>query len=113
MCNGLRGLKRHQCSCHVIKSLENEAYESLQDCEIDTGQNVCNDINWDLLPNVKPGIKLPKSDLDWQLANKYSAAAKPISGINDSTINDTLNTMNLIIYDYCHDHFGTLEDTKL
>ena len=112
LCSGLRGLKRHQRSCHVIKGLENETYESLLNCEIDTGQNVCNDIDWDLLPNFKPGIKLPKSDLDWLLASNYFAATIPISGINDSTINNTLNTMNSVIYDYFHDHFGTLEDTS-
>ena len=112
VCNGFRGLKMHQCSCRVIKGLENETYESLQNHGIDTGQSDCSAIDWDSLPSVKPGIKLPKSDLDWQLANSYFAAALPISGIDKSIINDTLSAMNSVIYAYFRDNFGTLEDTN-
>ena len=112
VCNGLRGLKMHQRSCRVIKGLENETFESLESNDIDTGQTACNAIDWDSLPNVKPGIKLPKRDLDWQSANNYFAAAMPISGIVKSKIDDTLNVMNSVIYDYFRDNFGTLEDSN-
>ena len=97
LCSGLRGLKRHQRSCHVIKGLEHETYESLEHCKIDTGQNVSTDIDWDLLPSIKPGIRLPKTDLDWTLANAYFVAELPISGINNSDINNTLQAMNSLI----------------
>ena len=61
LCNGLRGLKMHQHSCLV-----NETFESAESCDPDTGQDTmgqdAGDIDWNSLPNVKPGIKLPKSD---------------------------------------------------
>ena len=112
VCNSLRGLKMHQRSCRVIKGLENETYQSLQNNDIDTGQSDCSAIDWDSLPSVKPGIKLPKSDLDWQLASSYFAAAMPISEIDKSNINDTLSAMTSVIYAYFRDNFGTLEDTN-
>ena len=58
-CNGLRGLKRHQRSCRVIKGLENESYESLEHCEIATGQSFNTDIDWEMLQCKEPGIKPP------------------------------------------------------
>ena len=78
-----------------------------------TGQIDCTPIDLESPPNVKPGIKLPKSDLDWQSANIDFAAAMPISGIDTSNIEDTLNAMYSVIYDYFRDNFGTLEMEKL
>ena len=111
-CNGVHGLMRHQRSCRVIKGLEHETYESLEHCEIETSQNICTDIDWDLLPCIKPGIRLPKSDLDWILANTYFVNALPISGINSSDINNTLQAMNSVIYEYFRENCGMLKDAN-
>ena len=60
ICNGLRGVKMHQRSCRIIKSLENETFESAESCDSDTGQDTtgqeAGDIDWNSLPNIKPGI---------------------------------------------------------
>ena len=85
---------------------------SILNTEIDTGQNVSTDIDWDLLPCIKPGIRLPKSDLDWKLANNYFVAALSTSGISSSDINNTLQTMNSVIYEYFRENFGILKDAN-
>ena len=60
--NGLRGLKMHQRSSRDIKSLTDEACDVLEETEnIDTDQNL-NSVEFDSMPTLKPGIKLPKSD---------------------------------------------------
>ena len=69
----------HQRSCRVIRDLEEETFESLEQNNLnDTGQNDDN-IDWDSLPTIKQGITLPKSDEQWKLANKYFAALMPSS----------------------------------
>ena len=64
------------------------------------------------MPNVTPGIKLPKRDSQWQSANGYFTIAMPISGIGISNIQDTLDAMNSTIYKYFHDKYGVVEDTN-
>ena len=51
-------------------------------------------------------------DLDWKLVNTYFVAALPNSGINNSNINDTMYTINLTIYEYFRENFGTLRDVN-
>ena len=63
-----------------------------------------------MLPSIKPGIKLPKCELYWELANTYFVSALRISGINNSNINDTLHALNSVIYEYLCKNYGTLED---
>ena len=64
----------HQRSCRVIKDMSSETFEVLEQSNFtDTGQNL-DSADWDLLPNIKPGIKLPKSDDQWKLANDYVTA---------------------------------------
>ena len=111
LCNGLRGLKMHQRSCRVIKSLTDETFEELEETEnIDTGQELAS-VDFDSMPTIKPGIKLPKSDDQWKTTNAYFAASLPISEIDHSNISVQIAAMNSTIYNYFHDNFGTLEDT--
>ena len=81
VCNGLRGLKMHQRSCRVITSLESETFEIEEQTDTDTGQ-IHNNVDWNSLPSIKAGIKLPKSDAQWQAANMYFASAMPVYGID-------------------------------
>ena len=70
-CKGLRGLKSHQRSCRVIKCL-NEEMVSTNDTKIDEiiNDNI-NDFIVENLPELKPGIKLPKTETGWKEANTY------------------------------------------
>ena len=85
VCNGVRGLKVHQRSCRVTKGLSKETFESLDIDEAydDTGQIEYN-IDFTSTPKIKAGVKLPKSDYDWKLANDFIAASMPIEDVNIS-----------------------------
>ena len=74
VCKELRGLKMHQQNCKVTKDLHRENFEVMQetmsehsnmDTELGT-QYACE------TPNIKIGIKLPKSDEQWSTANHFS-----------------------------------------
>ena len=110
VCNGLRGLTRHQRSCHIITSLDSKTFEIKQQTNVNTGQ-ISNNIDWNSLPSIKVSINLPKSDAQWQAANMYFTSAMPVFGIDKSNINDTLSAMTSIIYNYFHDTCGVLEVT--
>ena len=58
----------HQRSCRVITSLEDKAFEIEEHTDIETGQ-IDNTVDWNSLPSIKAGIKLPKNDAQWQTAN--------------------------------------------
>ena len=63
-----------------------------------------------ILPVIKPGIKLRKSDEHWKTANLHFMNSLPISDLKASCINRSIITMNETIYDYFDDNFGHSED---
>ena len=81
MCKGARGLKMHQRSCHVIHGLNNQlledredqmhANETLESTEIEFSDSACNLPIEENIPELKKGIKLPKTDNQWLTANEY------------------------------------------
>ena len=81
----------------------NETYD-------DTGQ-IEHQINANLVPTIKPGIKLKKSDYDWKLSNYFFTASLPVSEVVGSDINTIVSSLNSTIYDYFHENFGSLENT--
>ena len=101
----------HQRSCRVIKGLEQETFDSVDVNETydDTGQNEHQIIS-NSIPTIKPGIKLPKSDYYWKLANDFFTASLPVSELVGSDINTVVSSMNSTIYDYFHQNFGALEN---
>ena len=110
VCKGLRGLKMHQRNCRVIKDLADETYEFVQDDLIgsynndDSSENLNYDIS-SLLPNIKPGVKLPKSDDQWKAANLHFMVSLPICEINWSNTNDAMKLMNSTVYNYFKETF--------
>ena len=89
-----------QRSCRVIKGLEQEtfAHEDINQTYDDTGQ-LDDEIDFSTMPDIKPGARLPTSDLDWKLANDFFVGALPIADVNNNPINVVVSQMNLIIYD--------------
>ena len=111
LCNGVRGLKMHQRSCRLIKSLTDETLKELEETEnINTGQDLAS-VDFDSMPTMKPSSKLRKSDDQWKTTNAYFVASLPISEIDHKNISMQVAAMNSTIYNYFHDNFGTLEDT--
>ena len=65
-----------------------------------------------VLPKVKlkPGVKLPKCDADWNLANGYCRLHLDHSNtITD--INATVEEFNFVVYKYFHDNCGPVKNT--
>ena len=69
-------------------------------------------VDWDSLPNLKPGLKLPKSDDQWKLANAYFAASMPISDIDETNVELIIETMNSTMYTYFRKNCRLLDDSS-
>ena len=63
-CNRLCGFKMHQCSCRVIKDMSTEMVEVMEQSNfMDTRQDM-DSVDWDSLPNIKPGINYLKATIN-------------------------------------------------
>ncbi|XP_065066053.1 uncharacterized protein LOC135691968 [Rhopilema esculentum] len=106
----------HQRSCRAIKGLEGETFETVQseiDNSYDGGSNAAEQLDrfdYSNVPEIKPGIKLPKKDEQWKTANTYFAATLPLTEINPSNVNVSIKTMNSVIYDYFQINYGVSDD---
>ena len=113
MCKGARGLKMHQRSCHVIHGLKNQlledleeqmhANETLESTEIEFSDSACNLPIEENIPELKKGIKLPKTDNQWLTANEYFKSSLQLN----SPI--TTHDLNNLIYEYFSQNFGYSE----
>ena len=115
ICKGIRVLKMHQRACRVVKDLTEETFEFVE--ENLTGSYNNDNYNEDLdnnitnsIPDVKPEVKLPKSDDQWKDANLFFMVSLPISGLHSLSIDDSIDLMNSTIYNYFHENFGYSED---
>ena len=113
-CKGVRGLKAHQRSCRFIKGMCSDlllphAEENANDYDqiSDVVEDTLNET-----PNLKPGVKLPKTDLDWREADLYFRAELPISEVNEHSVNDCVIKMTNLVYDYFAENFGTVNKSK-
>ena len=111
ICKGIRGLKMHQRTCRVVKDLTEETFEFVE--ENLTGSYNNDNYNEDLSnnitnsnPDVKLGVKLPKSDDQWNDANLFFMVSLPISGLHSSSVDDSIDLMNSTIYNYFYENFG-------
>ena len=76
ICKGIRGLKMHQRTCRVVKDLTEEAFEFGEENFTGSYNNDNYNQDWDnnitsSIPDVKPGVKLSKSDDQWNDANLF------------------------------------------
>ena len=106
-CEGLRGLKINQRSCRVIKDLNKELTYHVEPLDSAKGGRI-NDYIQDL-PNIKLGIKLPKSESQWDEANGYFKATLPVHEINSNNVNACVSKMNNTIYDYFQKAYGNIK----
>ena len=93
--------------------MSSETFEVLEQSDFtDNGQDL-ESVDWDSLPTIKPGVKLPKSDDQWKLANDYFAASMPISDLDKTDVELTIETMNSNVYTYFRENCGLLDDSSL
>ena len=113
-CKGLRGLKSHQRSCCIIKSLNDALLydiELVNDVEIEILENYTISGS----PSLEPGVNLPKPLEDWNLANTFFIANISCTDIKERYLNTVVQDFSTIIYDYFKTNFGivkTYNDTK-
>ena len=120
-CEGLRGLKAHQRSCRVIKSmgdnfvdyLKNDYNELNDDNNIDNNvENNLIDDNMNESPSLRKGVKLPTSINDWDIVNTYFHSTLPTSEISEKDIEETIEHLNESVYKYFKDNFGLVDTAK-
>ena len=107
-CKGLRGLKSNQRSCRLIKSLNDELLydiEQVNDVQIETLENYT--INGS--PSLKPGVYLPKSLEDWNLANTFFTANIRCAHIRGRDLNTIVQSFNTVNCDYFKTNFGIVK----
>ena len=83
VCKGARGLKMHQQrSCRVIDGMEEELQQQMTDTlndqvyedSVQSVENVVPRLNSEeSYPDLKKGIKLPKSPLQWSIAYDFNS----------------------------------------
>ena len=61
------------------------------------------------MPDLKPGIKLPNTDAQWQEVDLFFRAELPISEIDESNVNECVLKMTNTIYDFFAKTFGTMK----
>ena len=81
----------HQPSCRVIKDLDKELTYHLDYGNDSAEYGRINDYIQDL-PNIKLGVKLPKSESQWDGANAYFKATLLVHEINSNNVNESLSS---------------------
>ena len=117
MCKGARGLKMHQRSCRVIDNLEDKLQQMAEvfndhhnEDNVDqvTPQN--SSINYqENFPDLKKGIKLPKSSSQWAIANEFFKITFSNHPIIPQDLNNSINTMATVMYNYFSENFGFVD----
>ena len=122
VCKGARGLKMHQRSCRVIDNLEDELQQQMAEaCDDHSNEeNVDQAISPENLstncqenfPDLMKGIKLPKSPLQWSIANDFFKLTFSNHPITPQDLNNNINTMATVIYNYFSENFGFVDDNN-
>ena len=103
-CKGLRGLKAHQRSCRTLIGLQKDILEGIEYNQSENNDvsdiDIENQIN--SLPDVKAGVKLPKTDNCWNIANSYFKSTLLISSVDIEDLSATIKCMNETTCNYTH-----------
>ena len=110
-----RGLNSHKRSCHVldIPDLYKSLYEvSLQGTSDDTEESNEEDEEIDLDKlSLLTGVKLPKRDSDWQIANEYFKITVEPETLTNENINTYVLRLQETIHSYFKEQYGNVGDT--
>jgi hypothetical protein len=118
VCKGARGLKMHQRSCRVIDGMEEELQQQMTDalndqvCEdsVQSVENVISSLNTqESYPDLKKGIKLPKSPIQWSNANDFFQFTLSNQPITTQEISKCIITMTTVIYNYFSENYGFVD----
>ena len=112
-CRGMNGLKMHQRSCRILIGLNYNSNAQLQEGILESakGPDVLsvdshsvdipeNLINTEEIVALKPGVKLPKSAMDWLLANEHFKAVLSNQPIRNEGVDSNIQQLNNFIFEY-------------
>jgi len=108
VCKGLRGLRGHQRSCRSIKHMSEELSED--DIQNATGNVACSSTLLDENPVVKPGIKLPKTQQEWEMANTYLQSKLTTIDVSRMGVTYALDELNKVTYEYFRETYGCINN---
>jgi len=105
---GIRGLKMHQRSRHVIRGMQSDDLEILDndDCVWDGSDQ--NQFTFEDC-TVKCGVQLPRSSQQWSIASDFFKAAFSNVPITDESLDHVIRKMNETIYDYVKENYGYVQ----
>ena len=121
VCKGARGIKMHQRSCRVIDDLEDELQQQMTEAlNNDSQEDNIDPVNPDIstlniqesFPDLKRGIKLPKSPLQWSTANDFFKLTFSNHPITPDDLNNNINTMVTVVYNYFGENFGHVDNNN-
>ena len=110
--------KGAQRSRRVIDDMEEELQQQTTDAlndqvckdSIQSVENVVPSLNSEeSYPDLKKGIKLPKSPLQWSIANDFFQFTLSNHPITMQEINNSINTMTTVIYNYFGGTYGFVD----
>ena len=106
-CKGLRGLKSHQRSCRTVKVISKQ--QNINHSSNDAFDNYLDPYPDDHLPELleaKPGVNLPKSTEEWNIANAFFHANLPTDKIAMGNIDVLAKNFSSVVYIYFKENFG-------
>ena len=107
----LRGLNVHKRSCDIfdVSEISNLLKETVEE----TGNESDVDIDTETLPKslLKPGVKLPKSDKEWERANDFFRH-NLIGDPENPDIHIDIANFQSLLYDFFSNSYGTVNDTN-
>ena len=115
----MKGLKMHQRRCRVMDNTEfcqplRFEYSNIdpREGDIDRQQEEISVESLNIF-EIKPGIKLPKSNEQWIEANNYFRSIFSHITVQPESLDETINFMNNSIYDFFKFNYGACKSTNL
>ena len=125
----MKGLKTHQRSCRTLHGLNRNLNTKLQEDILESAKESDvfsmdsqsmdipeNAINCEEIVVLKRGVKLPKSAIDWSLANEQSKAVLSNQPIRNEGLDLNIERLNNAIFKYfrmTHGKVGRGDDGDL
>ena len=101
----------HQRSCKTIEGLAKQKADLCEElANDDLEQNEIIDYGNFGPPLIKTGVKFPETNQDWYTANTFFQVHLDRRKINDEDIDECVQDMNDLAYDYFKDNYGLVND---
>ena len=106
ICKGVRGLRGHQRSCRSIKHMSDKL--SINDIQDATGNVARISTLLEETPVTKPGIKLPKTSEEWDLANTFLQSKLNNIDVRTTGVSYAIDQLNKVTYEYFRETYGLI-----